>query len=416
MQFEDHGFQPVILGGDITAYSLARTFHEAYRVKSIVVSQVSSHLCADSCIMENIIVPGMENLETFLSKLAEIGEAHADGKLILLACGDWYVRLIVENRAELEKHYIIPYISEELLNRLVLKDSFYDLCDANDVPHPKTFVYDVNKPHSLDGLDIDFPLVAKPASSAAYHYAQFPGKRKVYFFDDRDSLENMLLNLRTSSYDHKFLLQELIPGDDTNMRILTTYSDKNGKVRFAAFGQTLLEDKKAMGIGNPVAIISRRNDEIVADATRLLEALGYTGFANFDIKVDPRTGKHYFFEINTRLGRSNYYVTASGHNVSRWMVEDLVFDNPLPEQMVIAEGDESLYTVVPKQTLMDYVTDPQLKEEVKRLYSQGKATDPIDYAVEEKFIRKIYPRIFMSKQRKAFKAAFEAARAKGKKA
>ena len=171
-----------------------------------------------------------------------------------------------------------------------------------------------------------------------------------------------------------------------------------------------------MGIGNPVAIISRRNDEIVADATRLLEALGYTGFANFDIKVDPRTGKHYFFEINTRLGRSNYYVTASGHNVSRWMVEDLVFGNPLPEQMVIAEGDESLYTVVPKQTLMDYVTDPQLKEEVKRLYSQGKATDPIDYAVEEKFIRKIYPRIFMGKQRKAFKAAFEAERAKGKKA
>lgn len=43
--------------------------------------------------------------------------------------GDWYVRMIIENRDVLEKYYVIPYIQEELLNKMVLKDSFYELYD-----------------------------------------------------------------------------------------------------------------------------------------------------------------------------------------------------------------------------------------------------------------------------------------------
>ncbi len=129
MEFKTEDFLPVILGGDITAYSLARSFHEEYGIRSLVVSQISSHMCADSSIIDNVIVPGMENLDVFLPTLARIADEHPDTKLILMACGDWYVRLIVENRAELERRYILPYISEDLLNRLVLKDSFYRLCD-----------------------------------------------------------------------------------------------------------------------------------------------------------------------------------------------------------------------------------------------------------------------------------------------
>ena len=79
METDDHGFLPVILGGDITAYSLARTFHEAYQIKSLVISQISSHLCADSSILENQIVPNMEEEEIFLKTLERISREHRGG-------------------------------------------------------------------------------------------------------------------------------------------------------------------------------------------------------------------------------------------------------------------------------------------------------------------------------------------------
>lgn len=168
-------------------------------------------------------------------------------------------------------------------------------------------------------------------------------------------------------------------------------------------------NKKATGIGNPVAIISCEHPGTVEDARCLLEAVGYTSFANFDIKIDPRTGAYYFFEINTRLGRSNYHMTASCHNVATWIVDDLVNNREFSDDTVIARGDESLYTVVPRSTLLAYVQNPELKAEIRRLCAEGKATDPIDYAAEERLIRRIYPKIFPHKQKKAFAAAFRAA-------
>ena len=246
---------PVILGGDIGAYSLARAFHEAYGIVPLVLSQAACHMCGDSSILVNRVVPHLERPAVLLSTLANTAECFSDRPLLLLGCGDWYVRLIVENRAVLEKSFIIPYIGEDLLNRLTEKDRFYELCAEVGVPAPRTVVFDA----SADGddpaalaLPFSFPVVAKPASSAAYHYADFPGKQKVFFLRDAAELRATLAAVQSSRYEGKFLIQEMIPGDDTSMRILTTYSDQNGKVRFTSFGQTLLEDMRPMGVGNPL--------------------------------------------------------------------------------------------------------------------------------------------------------------------
>lgn len=401
MKAKELEFIPVILGGDITTYSLARAFHEEYGIKSIAISVTKNWLNSYSSIIDNIIEPKMGELDSFLARLTSLGEQYlGKKKLILIACGDWYVRMIIENRDTLEKYYLIPYIKEDLLNRLVLKDSFYEICEETGVDYPRSFVYDVKEDTPLD-LPFDFPVIAKPASSAEYHYAEFKGKKKVFKFDTMEELKEMLGNLRTSSYGYKFLIQDFIPGDDNFMHILTCYVDKNSDVKFMSFGQTILEDHGDQAIGNPVAIINKVNREVMDKSIRFLKETGYTGFANFDIKYDMRDGKFRYFEINTRLGRSNFYITGSGFNAVKWIVDDLVYNKDFGDEIVIA-NNENLYTVVPKSIILAYCGTEELKEQVNRLYREGKVSNPIDYKAEKNIIHKLYVKYFMYKQKKRF--------------
>lgn len=401
------GFLPVILGSDIATYSLARTFHEEYGITSVALSKGKYHLCGDSSIIRSIYREDMDEPEGFAERLLSIAAGLPEEKLLLMACGDWYVDLIMENRAALEERFIIPYIQKDLHDSLVFKDRFYETCERFDVPYPKTLVLDcANPPEDISAVDIpfSFPIIAKAASTPAYHYVEFEGKKKVFKFDARKDFDEMFRRLVASGYEEKLLVQDFIPGDDTNMCILTCYCDQDSKVRFAAFGQTLMEDPTDNGIGNPVAIINRVNPEVVEHARRLLEGVGYTGFANFDVKYDERDGSYRFFEINPRLGRSNYYVTAGGNNTVKWIVDDLIFHERFEGTKIANEdGSRALFCVVPKKMLLDYVKDPALKEEVRELFRTGRAVNPIDYAAERKLIRRIYPKIFLNKQAKAFK-------------
>ena len=215
MHFEEREFLPVILGADITAYSLARSFHEEYHIKSLVLSMSEGGYIANSDIIENRVFPGLEKKEVLVERLLEIGkEFEGKKKLIVLGCGDWYVRALIESKKVLEPYYIVPYIDEDLLNKIVLKDKFYEIFEELGLDYPETYVYECGKENDLK-FNFKYPVIAKPANSAMYHYAKFEGKKKVFSFDNEEDLRKMLANLEKSSYNYKFLIQDKIPGDDT---------------------------------------------------------------------------------------------------------------------------------------------------------------------------------------------------------
>ena len=74
MELVERDFMPVILGADITAYSLARSFHEAYHIKSLVVSQRRARIISESKIIENRVIPGLDDVQFLVEKLVEIGK------------------------------------------------------------------------------------------------------------------------------------------------------------------------------------------------------------------------------------------------------------------------------------------------------------------------------------------------------
>jgi D-aspartate ligase len=156
--------------------------------------------------------------------------------------------------------------------------------------------------------------------------------------------------------------QELIPGDDTHMRSITAYVDGRGVVTLLAGAHVLLEEHTPNGLGNPAAMITGDLGPMFDQARAFLVATGYRGFANFDVKVDPRDGRFAFFEVNPRIGRNNYYVTAAGANVARFVVADHVDGVGLDPVRVTREV---LYSVLPTSLLLHYVLDPALRARVE---------------------------------------------------
>ena len=80
MKAKELEFIPVILGGDIATYSLARSFHEEYGIKSIAISTVKNWLNSYSSIIDNIIEPKMNDLDTFLKRLTLLGQQYLGKK------------------------------------------------------------------------------------------------------------------------------------------------------------------------------------------------------------------------------------------------------------------------------------------------------------------------------------------------
>lgn len=156
------------------------------------------------------------------------------------------------------------------------------------------------------------------------------------------------------------------------MRVLTSYSDRNGKVKMMCLGHVLLEEHTPYGIGNHAVIITEYEKDLMEKFKTLLESIHFTGFSNFDIKLDKRDGRYRAFEINTRQGRSNFYVTGSGHNVAKLFVEDYVYGNEIPEDIA---QNEYLWMVVPRRLLSNMLRPTRAR--MQRLIKEGKYVNPL---------------------------------------
>ena len=371
MNFKEMEFIPVLFGNDINVYSVARAFYEEYKVKSKGFGKAVQGPCYKCKMIDFTKVDKLDTKEVMTKVLNDFASKNKDKKILAIGCGDSYVKAIATSRDNLAENVIVPYADYAFLDSLMDKERFYELCEKHGVDYPHTFVATIDN-YKDAKMPFSAPYILKPANQVMYYEHKFPGQKKVFLLDTEEELRATLVKTYDAGYTDNMIIQEFIPGDDTNMRVLTSYSDKNASVRMMCLGHVLLEEHTPYGIGNHAVIITENNDELYAKFKKLLEEINYTGFSNFDIKYDPRDGKYKAFEINTRQGRSNFYVTGSGHNVAKLFVEDFVYNREIPEDI---SRDEHLWMVVPKGVAFTYA--PAFKARMKKLIKEKKYVNPL---------------------------------------
>lgn len=370
---------PVLIGADQNCYNVARAFHEAYGLVSHAMGRYAIGITQHTSIVKFHRVENLNQDDTFMMAMADFAAKHSDATLIALGCTDEYAALLIRHREELEDRYIIPYIREDLMQKLVDKADFYTMCDKYGIRHPKTMVLDA--PAEADALTADklgfaYPIIVKPSSSIDYWHHPFDGMKKVYTAESPAEAAKIVAEIYNAGYTQRMILQDRIEGTDANMRVLTAYVGKDGKVKMMCLGHVLLEEHTPKGLGNHAAIITEYNPELTAKFRTLLEDVGYRGFANFDIKYDDRDGTLNAFEINLRQGRSNYYVTSSGLNIARYLIEDYVLCRDIP---YTEASEPHFWHYVPRGVIYKYASK-KVVPEAKRLSRQKKESSSMWYA------------------------------------
>ncbi|MGQ4495025.1 carboxylate--amine ligase [Dermabacteraceae bacterium P13115] len=363
----DAPFDVVFIGSGLGIYALTRAFHERYGIVSTVVAIAAPEPFARSITCTVKDVPAGADDAAWLSALTEVAGQRPAGRKALLLCNtDGDIEFIARNREVLDQHYEIRIPTLESVQELSDKAEFARLCRELEIDTPRTEVLDFRDGSlpAVDGLDLPYPVVAKPAVSTPHVNIRMAGKKKVYFISSADELADLASRLHGAGFRDRFVVQELIPGDDTTMRSVTAYRDSHGEVTLLASAAVLLEEHTPDALGRPAAMISTTFPDTLEQARRILDATDYVGFANFDVKEDPRTGKQHFFEVNPRIGRNSYYVTGAGANVAEFVADDAIYGR---RREPVVGIDEVLYTIVPKTLLMRYVLDPEKRKWVKRV-------------------------------------------------
>lgn len=384
-------FEVLIIGSDINAYYMARCCFEEYNKKAYLIGKEPMKFTTYSKILNISYEPNIHNANTFKKVLKEFALKHKDKKILLIGSNDNYVRLIIENQDYLSKYFIFSRFSEELLNNLLIKENFYKNFKGIDIP--ETYIFNLN-----DKLDekkinnIGFPLIVKPSNGVNYHAHEFIGQAKVYKIKDKNELNKVLNDIKSSGYKDNIIIQKFIKGDDNYLFDCVAYVDRKGLVKLMTFANIGLQEHTPTGIGNATVVVNGYNkydntNEVTNKLKKAIEKSGYHGFCEFDLKYDKDDNTFKVLEINPRQARCSYYLAFAGYNLVKYLIDDLIYEKDLDYHFI---DNELCLTFVPISIIKSYIKDEDLINKIMELKKKKKIVNPLKYKKDNSLKRKLW--------------------------
>ena len=383
----------LIIGTDINSYYMSRCYHELTGKKADIIGKEPMAFTSLSKIINNIqIENNLWDKKVFVNTLINYAKKNkGKDKILLIGTNDNYVKLIAENKKELEEYFVFNYPDIQIINQLLMKEKFYENYKNMGLDMPKTMLYHCNQNDNIQKIKEKFkeyPIIIKPSDGVEYHKLDIV-LDKVYKVYSETELETVIKKIEQAGYNKNLIIQEFIPGDDSALFDSIFYVGKNKKAQLATFAQIGLQEHTPTGIGNCTVLVNGFDEhgyqeEFVYKLKDFLEKIGYQGFAEFDMKYDARDGKYKVLEINPRQSRSGYYVAACGYNLVEYLIDDLFFNKEKKFEII---KNEIVLSFVPFKIIKKYISNKKLKEEIIKLKKQKKIVNPLKYNKDRPFKR-----------------------------
>ncbi len=382
-------FEILIAGTDANAYYMARCYHEAFGKKANLLGKTPMIYTKYTNILNVIYNDKIWTEQGFLDAIEDFRKNHPNKKILLISSNETYAAFISKNKAIINEQFVHNYPSIDIINSLIMKETFYKTYENSVLDFPKTIYYNCSNPSQIHS-EFSYPVIIKPSNVIEYNHISFEGKNKIYKVNSETELNETVKKITQNGYRDTLILQEFIPGDDSYLFDSVVYCGKDKKVKLISFAQIGLQEHSKTMVGNAAVLINGfnqygDNSEMIQKIKTFMEDIGYQGFAEFDMKYDYRDKKFKVLEINARQGRCSYYISPLGYNLVKVLVDDLIYNKEMNFEVI---DKEVLLSFVPKGVLKKYITNDVFKKKALSLWKKG-AVNPLKYKKDTDFKRKL---------------------------
>lgn len=259
-----------------------------------------------------------------LELLSEVGRA-IETRAVLLPTGEAPLRLASANREALGEVYDFCLPERETLAVLCDKRLQYARLGELGTALPLTI-----SPNFADEAADAFgklgsPCLMKPAVSDLWTATR---KSKLRVIRNADDARTAYLEMEAAGCGA--VMQEFIPGPDTDVLAAHSYTSTEGRFLGTAVKRKVRQDPP--GFGNGSYYMTVEHEGVIAEAVRLLEGLRYRGIAGTEFKIDARDGRLKLMEINPRTAASGHVITAAGIDLPWLLYQDVTGASPAAQR------------------------------------------------------------------------------------
>ena len=296
----------VILGGTVTALSVARSLTDA-GVTVYVLDQRDSPVRASRLCAEFVDM-GTDEMQRRMLKWLRSGPHGA----VVLACGDEGLELIARHRAELvELGYRPMEADDDVLLAMLDKKRTDDLAREHGIPVPR--VMPLRDQADVDAVSSEFryPCVLKPVHSHVF-VRRTGSHAKVLSVENPATLQAEFERL--SQLGVEMLVIEVITGPDDEYVSYYSYLDEQGEPLLHLTKRKIRQYPTYFGSGTYHA--TTRDPEVAEVGLRFLQAVGLRGLGNVEFKRDGNDGQLKLIECNARFTMSNDLIRIAGFDLA----------------------------------------------------------------------------------------------------
>ena len=214
--------------------------------------------------------------------------------------------------ASWQESFTTHFYTPDVASALITKSGFDGLARSAGAPVPKTITLPgLERPSEIESLE--FPLIVKPVARDERYSGRF---EKAYLIENPRELDQLLSAVLDLAIP--LVLQEWIPGQDSDIYFNFVFLDGSGELCNSFVGQKILCWPPQVGGTASCVAAPKFHDELTSITLKFAHDIGFRGLLGMEYKRDERNGQ--FLMIEPTVYRTDYQ-----HEISALSGADLLF-------------------------------------------------------------------------------------------